>query len=153
VVQVGILTVRDRLALAKVLATLAMQRTLEFGTIALLLAGGALLLGPMRPYWTYSLSALIGAVLALTALFIIGPALRHLWLVSRIKLTHDFGDAVVLMREDPRRTALAFALSVAQALLIGLAGWLIAFALGLDLGPVTMIVITLAVLFFGSFVP
>ena len=153
VAQMGILTVRDRIPVAKVLATLAMQRTMEFGSIALLLTGGALLLAPMRSYWPYLTAGLLASVAALTALLIIGPALKRMWLISRIKMAHDFGDAVVLLRAQPRRSLLAFGLSVLQSVLIGSSGWLLAFALGLDLGLLTMIVVTLAVMFFGSYVP
>ncbi|MEX2599428.1 MAG: lysylphosphatidylglycerol synthase transmembrane domain-containing protein, partial [Dehalococcoidia bacterium] len=153
IVQIGILTVRDRIASATVLATLAMQRTLEFGAITLLLTGGALMLGPMRPYWPYLIASLVAAVAALTALFIIGPSLRRVWLISRLKMAHEFGDAVALLKAQPQRSALAFILSLVQSLLIGAGGWLLAFGLGLDLGLLTMIVVTLAVMFFGSYVP
>ncbi len=153
VVETGILTVRDKIAVGKVLATLAMQRTLEFGTISLLLTGGGLLLRPLRHYWPYLVTGLGLSIAALTALFLIGPALRRLWLVSRFKSIHQFGDAVVLLRSRPMLGLQAFGLSVLQSVLIGCAGWLLAFSLGLGLDPLTMIVVTLTALFFGSFVP
>ena len=153
VVEVGILTVRDKLLFGRVLATIAMQRTLEFATTVLLLAGGALFLGPMREFWPYLAGGFIGSAAALLLLFTAGPAISRFWWFSRLRLAHEFAGAMLELREHWSRSLLAFMISVTQASMIGISGWLLSAAIGLDLSLPVMVVVTLGVVFFGSVVP
>lgn len=153
VVETGILVERDGIPLGKVLATLAMQRTLEFATTVIVLGGTALFLEPMRAYREYLTAGIVVSFAALTALFTVGPALVRLPLLRRIKLVGQFSQAAQLLRDDLSGAIYAFALSVAQALILGTAGWLLMNALHIDIALPSAIAITLGVLFFGSTVP
>ena len=153
IVEIGILTLRDGLRLGTVLATLALQRTFEFGTTVLLLGIGAMFLPPFRPFWPYLTAGVVFGSLSLILLFTVGPALRHVKFLSRIEVVPQFASAVVLMRRERWRSGLAFVISIAQAVLVGLAGWMVARATGIGLGVPTMIVITLGIMFFSSTVP
>lgn len=152
-VEIGILVLRDRLKLGTILATLALQRTFEFGTTVLLVGIGVLLLEPLRQYWPYFTVGIVLGSLSLILLFTAGPALRRVPALSKLGVVSQFASAVILLRQDVGRSVLAFVISVAQALLIGLAGWMVAQAVNIDLGIHVLIVITLGVLFFSSAVP
>ena len=153
IVEIGILTLRDGLRLGTVLATLALQRTFEFGTTVLLLGVGAMFLSPFRPFWPFLAAGVVFGGLSLILLFTVGPALRHVKFLSRIEVVPQFASAVILMRRERWRSGSAFIISIAQALLVGLAGWTVAKATGISLGIPTMIVITLGIMFFSSTVP
>jgi uncharacterized membrane protein YbhN (UPF0104 family) len=153
IVEVGILTLRDRLQLGAILATLALQRTFEFGTTVLLLGGGALLLAPFRPFWPYLTAGIAFGGVSLLLLFTIGPALQRVPVLSKVDIIPQFASAVMLLRRDKWRSGLAFCLSIAQAVFIGIVGWMVAIATRIDVGLPAMIVITLGVMFFSSTVP
>ena len=152
-VEIGILVLRDGLKLGTILATLALQRTFEFGTTVLILGVGVLLLEPLRPYWPYFTAGTALGSVSLILLFTVGPALSRVPILSRFEVVPQFASATILLRQDVGRSILAFVISVAQALLIGVAGWLVAQAVHIDLGLHVLIVITLGVLFFSSAVP
>ncbi len=153
VVEVGILTVRDRLNPGTVLATLAMQRTYEFITTVLLLTGGALMLPQFRQFWAYLLAGMAASAASIIALFTIGPIIGRLPFLSRLGFVREFASAVGFLRREKGRSALAFLVSIVQAALVGLAGWVVGVSTGLSLSIPAMVVITLGVMFFSSAVP
>ena len=153
VVQVGILTLRDKIGIGKILATIAIQRTFEFATTVVILGAGALLLPQLREFLPWiGIGAALGLA-GLIALFAVGPLLDRVKLLSNIRIASQFASAIILLRHHKRRSLMAFTLSVAQTILIGLAGWLVALATDLQLNLSAMIVITLAITFFSSAVP
>lgn len=153
IVEIGILVLRDNLKLGTILATLALQRTFEFGTTVLLLGGGALLMSPFRPFWPFLVAGVAFGSISLILLFTVGPALRKVPVLSKIEIIPQFASAVILLRQEKRRAIMAFLLSVHQAVLIGLSGWMIAQATHISLGMPAMIVITIGIMFFSSTVP
>ncbi|MBI2165334.1 MAG: flippase-like domain-containing protein [Chloroflexi bacterium] len=153
VVQVGILTLRDRLQAGVVLATLAVQRSLEFATTILVLTSGAFILAPLQRFWPYLATGLALSVAALGLLFTIGPVVAKLPVVSKVRFVVEFAASMRYLRRKKRLALGAFALSICQAILIGVAGWLVAKATGIPLGITSMVVITLGIQFFSSSVP
>ena len=153
VVQVGILALRDKLGLGKILATIALQRTFEFATTVLALGAGALLLPQLREFLPWVAVGLVLGLLSLVALFSVGPLLNRIKILSNVRTVTQFASAIVLLRHHKRRSLAAFALSAVQTGLIGMIGWLIALSTGLQLSIPAMIVITLAITFFSSTVP
>ena len=152
-VEIGILVLRDGLKLGTILATLALQRTFEFATTVLIVGFGVLALEPLHPYWPYfAVGTGLGSV-SLILLFSVGPALTRIPVLSKMPVVPQFASAVILLRRDVGRSMLAFLISVAQALLIGAAGWLVAQAVNVDLGLHVLVVVTLGVMFFSSAVP
>ena len=153
VVQVGILALRDKVGLGKILATIALQRTFEFATTVVVLGAGALLLPQLRDFLPWITVGLVLGLAGLIALFAIGPLLSRIKVLSNLRIVSQFASAIILLRHHKRRSLAAFSLSVAQTALIGAVGWLIALATGLELSLPAMIVITLSVTFFSSTVP
>lgn len=153
IIEVGILALRDKLNLGTIIATLALQRTLEFAATVLLLGGGALLLSPLRPFWPLLAAGVLLGVISLALLFIAGPMLSRIGILARVQLASQFASAVALLRREKRLALIAFLISVAQAALVGAAGWLVAAAMDIPIGVGTMIVITLGITFFSSTVP
>ncbi|MEK9658763.1 MAG: lysylphosphatidylglycerol synthase transmembrane domain-containing protein [Chloroflexota bacterium] len=153
VVETGILTLRDRVPLGTVLSTLAAQRTMEFATTVALMAGGALFLPQLHPYWPYLTTGIVVALAAVVALITLGPALHRVWLVGRLDLVRQFADGAGLIRTRWRRSLAALAISVAQTLLLAVAGVLLGLGVDMHIGPAALGVVTLGVFFFGATVP
>ena len=153
VVETGILTLRDRVPVGTVLSTLAAQRTMEFATTIALMAGGALFLEPLHPYRTYLAGGIGAASAAVIALLTLGPALHRVWLVGRLGLVRQFADGAWLIRRRWRRSLVALAISVVQAVLLAGAGVLLGLGVDIHIGLAAMGVVTLAVFFFGATVP
>lgn len=153
VVQTGILMFRDKIPLGTILATLALQRAFEFAATALALGCGALLLPQLRQFWPLFAAGIAIGAISLILLFAAGPALARAKALSKMRIAPQFSAALLLLKREKRRAVAAFALSAAQTLLIGIAGWLVAVATQLDMSLPAMIVISLAVLFFSSVTP
>ena len=153
IVQVGILALRDKLRLGTILATLALQRTLEFATTVLVLGAGAMLLPQLLQFLPWIGIGLFFGFASLVALFAAGPLLNKIKFLSNIHVVSQFASAIVLLRREKRRALAAFLISLAQAGLIGCAGWLVALATDLQVSLPAMIVITMFVTFFSSTVP
>ena len=153
VVQVGILTLRDKLNLGTILATIVLQRALEFAITVLVLGAGALLLPQLRQFLPWIALGLLIGLVTLGALFAVGPLLNRIEVLSKIQIVSQFASAIVLLRQQKRRALMAFLLSVAQAMLLGAVGWLVVLATDLQVSLPAMIVITMAITFFSSTVP
>ena len=153
VVQVGILALRDKVKLGKILATIALQRTFEFATTVVVLGAGVLLLPQLRQFAPWIAVGLVIGLAGLIALFSVGPLLSRIRVLSNIQTVSQFASAIVLLRQQKRRALAAFALSVAQTGLIGAVGWLVALATDLQVSLPAMIVITMSITFFSSTVP
>ena len=153
VVQVGILALRDKIGIGKILATIALQRTFEFATTVVILGAGAMLLPQLREFLPWIGIGVVLGLVGLIALFSVGPLLDRIKLLSNIRVVSQFASAIVLLRHHKRRSLTAFTLSVAQTALIGMVGWLVALATDLQLSLFALIVITLAITFFSSTVP
>lgn len=159
VVEFGILTLRDRINPGTVLGTLAMQRTFEFLTTVLLLAGGALLLPPVRKFWPYLTAGVLISALSLALLFTVGPIIGKLPFLARLGFVKHFSDSVDVVRRDKVRAAMGLGLSMLQVVLVGLAGWTVGLAVHLLVGiPMSvgipmMVVTTLGATFFAAAVP
>ena len=153
VVQVGILALRDKLRLGTILATIALQRTFEFATTVLVLGAGALFLPQLRQFLPWIAVGLFFGLASLVALFAAGPLLSRVKILSNIRIVSQFASAILLLRRHKRRALAAFALSLAQAGLLGMVGWLVVLATDLQVSLPAMIVITMFITFFSSTVP
>lgn len=153
VVQVGILALRDKLRLGTILATIALQRTFEFATTVLVLGAGALFLPQLRQFLPWIAVGLFFGLASLVALFAAGPLLSRIQMLSNIRIVSQFASAILLLRRHKPRALAAFALSLAQAGLLGMVGWLVVLATDLQVSLPAMIVITMFITFFSSTVP
>ena len=153
VVQVGILALRDKLRLGTILATIALQRTFEFATTVLVLGAGALLLPQLRQFLPWIAIGVVFGSASLVALFAVGPLLSRIRILSNIQIVSQFASAVMLLRRQKSLALAAFLISIAQAGLLGVVGWLVVLATDLQVGLPAMIVITMSITFFSSTVP
>lgn len=153
VVQVGILALRDKLRLGTILATIALQRTFEFATTVLVLGAGAIFLPQLRQFLPWMAVGLFFGLASLVALFAAGPLLSRIRVLSNIRIVAQFASAILLLRRHKSRALAAFVLSLAQAGLLGMVGWLVVLATDLQVSLPAMIVITMFITFFSSTVP
>ncbi|MBM3940473.1 MAG: flippase-like domain-containing protein [SAR202 cluster bacterium] len=152
-VRLGILSVRDRVPAGQVLASEAMQRTLEFAAATVIFAFGVTFFEPLSRFRLPAAVALGLAALALTALFTVGPALSRVGLLRRAGFVQVFAESARIMRRQWRGAIAAFALSLGASVVAGMAGWLTARAVGVEIDSLEAIVITEAVRMFVGFVP
>ena len=115
----GVLALRDKIGLGKILASIALQRTFEFATTVIVLGAGALLLPQLRDFLPWITVGLILGLAGLIALFSVGPLLSRIRLLSNLRIVSQFASAIILLRHHKRRSLAAFALSVVQTTLIG----------------------------------
>ena len=153
VVETAILTKRDRIPVGKVLATLAMQRTLEFGATVLILGVLAITFDPLRDIRAQMVVAAVAGIVSVALLFTVGPNLVRVPFINRFGVTAGFAESTVTMRRRWQRSVIAFVMSVAQLLMVGIAGWMLAEGLDLQISIVEGVAITIGVLLFGSVVP
>ncbi|GBD11086.1 hypothetical protein HRbin23_00737 [bacterium HR23] len=151
-VRVGLLALRG-IPTGTVLATMATQRTFELGGQALLAGVGVLFLPPLRPLAPYIWGGALVALVAVCALFLVGPRVGRIPGLGHLSLVRDFGRTVLLLRGAPLRVALAFLLTVVYALGIGVSGWMVARAFALPIPLLGMVFLTLITLFVGDWVP
>ncbi len=152
-VRLGILTTRDDVPAGEVLASEAMQRTLDLTATTVVVGAGALYLGELRDYRVGTAAALGGALLAVALLFTVGPRVAEVRLFRRAGFIRQFAKAAESMRERWRRSLGAFFLTLGSTNSIGLSGWMIAMSLHIHINPFAAIVITEAIRFFVGFAP
>ena len=150
--RVGLLLIRG-IPAGTVLATMAAMRTFELTIQAIIGAVGLFYLEPLRALAPYFIAAAVLAVLALVALFGIGPLLRRVPMLARLRMVRDFSLGVQLMRQAPWLTMLSLVMTALYALMIGLSGWMLGKAVDLPLGVLELTVISLAVIFFTDWIP
>ncbi len=153
VVQVGILALRDKLRLGTILATIALQRTFEFSTTVLVLGVGSLFLPQLYQFLLWIIIGLILGLATLSILFAAGPILSRIKILSNLQIVSQFASAIRLIRRRKRRALAAFIISLVQAGLLGVVGWLVILATDLQVSLPAMIVITMFITFFSSTVP
>ncbi len=152
-VRVGILAGKDDVDAGPVLASEAMQRTLELGGTALIVGAGVAFVPQLRTYWVPASAAVGVAIMSLVLLFTVGPRVADFKLVRRFKFVRQFADSAGAMRQRWQRSLAAFGLSLASTITLGIAGWLMARALGIDIGVFAIVSVSEAIRFIVSFVP
>ncbi|MSQ12109.1 MAG: flippase-like domain-containing protein [Dehalococcoidia bacterium] len=150
--RVGLLMLQG-LPAGTVLATTSAMRVFELAAQATIGAIGLVLLPELRSLTPYIAAAAGVALLALIALFSIGPLLRHIPLLARLSIAHEFSQGVHVMLRAPLRTAAAFLLTGGYAIVIGLGGWMLGLAFDIELGMLAMIILSLAVISFTDWIP
>ncbi|MCS7206760.1 MAG: flippase-like domain-containing protein [Dehalococcoidia bacterium] len=151
-VRVGLLALHG-VPTGMVLATMATQRTFEFGAQALLASVGVLFLPPLRPLAPYIWGGVIVALAAVCALFLVGPRVMRIPGLGQVSPVRDFSRTVLLLRNRPVRVLVAFILTLAYALGIGMSGWLVAQAFALPIPLLGMVFLTLLTLFVADWIP
>lgn len=151
-VRVGMLALAG-IPTGRVLATMATQRTFELGAQVLLAGVGVLFLPPLRHLAPYIWGGALVAVVATSALFLVGPRVGRIPGLGQVPPVRDFSHTVLLLRGSPLRIGIAFFLTLAYALGVGISGWMVARAFALSLPLLGMVFLTLITLFVADWVP
>jgi uncharacterized membrane protein YbhN (UPF0104 family) len=149
----ALLTVRDRLPAATVLATMLMTRVQDLGFTVLFAAISVMVLpGLLDLTWPLALfsATLIGA---LVVIFNLRWFLEHIPLLGRTPAATGFSAVVVDLRKRPKRLALTFGLTVAYWAMLGPAAWVLGESMGVHLPVHQMTVIVIGAISFGTAVP
>ena len=151
--ELGILTLRDRLPGGSVLATMMMCRVQDLAFTLTFIAAALLFLPPL---WSMA-PVLAGASLFFGGWLII---LLNLELIARrfprlrrIPGVSNFAEGVQALRKRKRRLVLTFSITAAYWLLLGPIGLLLARGAGIDLPFHLLMVTVLGAIFFSTAVP
>ncbi|PZC46870.1 MAG: Uncharacterized membrane protein YbhN, UPF0104 family [Chloroflexi bacterium] len=152
-VELGILTLRDKLPGGQVIATMMMARiqdlafTLLFITVALALVPALLKFTPAIAFVFVFFAAWLFILLRFGAILRRFPRLRSLPAIS------SFEDALALIYARKQRMAYAFSMTCTYWLLLGPVGWLLARGLDIDIGFHLIMVTVIGSIFFSTTVP
>ena len=154
-VQLALITKRYGASFPTAFTTLVAGNVLDIVATALLMGLGVALAPTLRD-GRISIQ-LFGAVVLfiVSALVFIAVArgLQSIPLAGRFRFFEEVVAALGVMRERPYLLWAAFGATLAHWLALGLAGWLVAANLGVDLHPVAMVAVLVAAAFFTSAVP
>lgn len=151
-VRVGLMMLQGVPA-GTVLATMATMRTFELAVQAAIGLTGLIFLDQLQPLKPLFLAATAVSVAALIALFTIGPLMRRIPAIGRLKLAQDFSMGVDVMRKEPIFPFMSLLMTGVYAITIGLSGWMLGLAFELDMSILALIIVSLAVIFFTDWIP
>ncbi|MBM3944965.1 MAG: hypothetical protein FJ317_05665 [SAR202 cluster bacterium] len=114
---------------------------------------GLVYLEPLRELKPYFIAVTAVSGAALVALFTIGPIMKYVPAIGRLKLAQDFSKGVDVMRKEPLYPLLSFIMTGAYAVTIGLSGWMLGLAFDIEMGILALIIVSLAVIFFTDWIP
>ena len=152
-VELGILTLRDKLPGGQVIATMMMARiqdlafTLLFITVALALVPALLKFTPAIAFVFVFFGVWLFILLRFGAILRRFPRLRNLPAIS------SFEQALGLIYARKKRMAYAFSMTCTYWLLLGPVGWLLARGLDIDIGFHLIMVTVIGAIFFSTTVP
>ena len=154
-VQLAIITRRHRVPFPTALATLVAGNVLDIFASALLIGLGILVVPGLREgkVSIQLVGALILFVISLLVFVVVARGLDAIPFAKRVRFFQQLTIAVDLLREMPGRLWLSFFGTMGHWLFVGLAGWIVASALGIDVGLLTMTSVLVAATFFISVVP
>ena len=150
--RVGLLLMRG-IPAGTVLATMAAMRTFELAMQAAIGVTGIVYLAPLRGLAPYFVAAATLSVVGIIALFGIGPLLRRVKILAKLPMVRDFSSGVQIMRQNPLLTLFSFLMTAAYAIVIGMSGWMLGKAVGIEMGMLALTIVSLAVIFFTDWIP
>lgn len=154
-VQLALITKRYGVPFPTAFTTLVTGNVLDIVATALLMGLGVALAPTLRD-GRISIQ-LFGAVVLfiVSALVFVAVArgIQSIPLAGRFRFFEQVVAALGVMRERPYLLWAAFGATLAHWLALGLAGWLVAGSLGVDLHPIAMVAVLVAAAFFTSAMP
>ena len=153
--QLALITRRYHVPFPTALATLVAGNVLDIFATALLMGLGILLAPGLREgrVSIQLAGAFILFVVSVLVFIVIARGLEAIPIAKRMRFFQQIMVAVSLLRDMPGRLWLSFFGTVAHWFFIGVAGWVVALALDIPVGPLTMTTILVAATFFTSAVP
>lgn len=155
-VQYALLVGRDKVPQGTAVATLAMERVLDFQTTFILLAAAILAVPEMRGYWpTWPIvgGALLFAVASTLGLHLVGWASKRFAWARSWAFFAQTGQEVVLMERRFLALFLSLILSISTWVALGATAWLLGRGLDIPLGFFAAVVLVVLVTFAATTVP
>jgi hypothetical protein len=151
-VQFVLLTLRCQVKKEVAVTTLGFQRLLDFVISVSLLAIGLLMLPRLHGFTPYVLGAGVVAVASVLAV----PAV--IWLgarpgLIRVPLLASTANSVLALVRAKINVTSAFLLTLAYWLLVGLAAWVLAYGMGIQISLLVATLVIIATLTFATMIP
>ncbi len=151
--ELGILTLRDRLPGGVALATMMMCRVQDLIFTLLFITVAVVFLPELRQYSIVVAGALVFLAGWLLLLLLLNRIVQRFLVLRRIPGVVSFGNALRDLRKQKRRVALTFSTTCAYWLLLAPVGLLLARAAGIDLAFHLIMVAVIGGIFFATAVP
>lgn len=154
-VQLVLITRRYRVPFPQALATLVGGNVLDIVATAVILTAGLLLIPGMREARVsiQLFGAFVMFVVSVLIFLVVARGLDTLPIARRVGFFQRLASAIDLLRGRPVRLWASFAATVGHWASMGMAGWILAEAVGIDVDPLAMTTILVAATFFISAVP
>lgn len=154
-VQLALITRRYRVPFPTAFATLVGGNVMDIIATALLMALGILLVPSLREgqISIQLVGAFIMFVVSVLVFVAVARGLHNIPLANRVRFFQQIVVAISLLRDKPLRLLSSFVATVGHWCVLGVAGWVLAGALEIDVLPLTMATILVAATFFTSAVP
>ncbi len=153
-VQLAMITVRYRVPFPVAVASLLAGNVMDILATTTLLVVGVSLTPDLRGAFGAILIGGVGlAAVTMLAFFVAARGLSSLPFAKGVHFFHQLTTAIAMQRRRPVRLALSYFATVGHWLFVGLAAWLIARGMGMDVSPIAMATIMAATTFFVSAVP
>lgn len=152
-VQLAMINRRYGVPFPKAFATLVGENVLDIFTTALMMGLGVILSPGIRA--NNANIQLFGAIIMLIVSALILTAITRgavPW-QNRFAFLQRIVQGFTELKEQPVRLWMSLGVNIVHWLLLGVAGWVLATGLGMDVNPVTMATILVAATFFTSAVP
>ena len=151
--QLEILTLRDRIRPSTALATLGMERVIDVIASALIIPVAFFLIPEMNSFTLYASGAVGFMIVSVRLVRLLAWGSTGVRAIRRILALATFADAVRELEQQSWRLALSRALSALYWLLVGIAAWIIALAVNLDISLMTATLVIMGTIFFATVVP
>ncbi len=150
--QYVLLTLRYRVNKETAAATLGVQRVLDFVISALLLGVGLVLLPGLKGFALYVLGAGVLAIFSLMAV----PAI--IWFgarpgLARLPMLASTAASLRKLLQAKLKLTWSFLLTLSYWLILGLAAWVLAYGMGIDISLLLATLLVIATLTFVALVP
>ena len=154
-VQLALITRRYRVPFPTALATLVAGNVLDIFATAMLMGLGVLLVPGLREdAVSIQLAvALVLLVVSVLVFIVVARGLDAIPIARSMRFFQQLTVAVRLLRDMPGRLWLSFTGTVGHVFFVGVAGWVIASALDIDVGLLTVATVLVAATTFTSAVP
>lgn len=152
-VQLVLITRRYRVPFPTALATLVAGNIMDIFATLVFMGLGVLLIPSLRGASIQLGAFVVLAVVVLLVFLAAARGLGSLPVARNMRFFQQMTSALGVLRETPGRLVLSFVATAASWGMMGVAGWVLANGLDIDINPLSMAIVLVAATFFTSAVP
>ena len=152
-VQLFLITRRYRVPFPTALATLVAGNIMDIFATLILMGLGVLLVPALRGASIQLGAFVVLAVVTLLVFLVAAKGLGSVPVARHMRFFQQMTVAIAVLRDTPTRLAMSFLATAASWGMLGVAGWVLARGLDIDIDPLSMAVVLVAATFFTSAVP